>query len=291
MTGTATTSALTITTTKGKTTSSGQVDLASITVDGPLASFNGAHVNLLGLTGDDSSTIGGTATEKTTLTFNKVQNESLNSTGTISSLTATSWEGAGYTVAAPVLSAATIKNGDLAADLKIAGSIATLKVIGGNLTGSVNAGGTVGTISVSAVVVNKVSYGGDISGNITIGGADKNNVSLGSLTATGSVDDTILLNGGAGTVTVGYWDAGAILAAGVNPDVDTGLYFPASSDTLIGAGGKIGTLTLGDYATSSIGGTPFGIIAHDFGTITLIGKGIKPSTLPYVKGDFNIATV
>ena len=98
VTGSTTASNLTITTRKSTASSSGQISLDDVTVEGPLASFSGLDVNLTGamtvsgklpmltlndLSGDGGISIGGAATDHTTLMFNQVKDESLTSGSTI----------------------------------------------------------------------------------------------------------------------------------------------------------------------------------------------------------------
>ncbi|MBM4036588.1 MAG: tandem-95 repeat protein, partial [Planctomycetes bacterium] len=161
--------------------------------------------------------------------------------------------------------------GDLAADAIVQGSLPSVKITGsvaGDLrtTGSLGkasvTGGWTGAVSVSWVSSAKI--GGTLSGVWTATGRDPSKgFSVGSL-------------------AVGRWGAGSILAAGVGPGLD-GAYFTGDDAVL---GGGVGKLTILAYDKAS--GSPFGLLAPLFGSIKL---GALTPLLPFADAQFRIARV
>ena len=89
------------------------------------------------------------------------------------------------------------------------------------------------------------------------------------------MNSELAVSGDAGSVKVGTWGAGSILAVGVDPG-DDGVFFSTDDEP---TGGSLGKIKYKDYDTEN-GGTIFGIIADEF---------LKLKTpLPVEDGDFYI---
>jgi hypothetical protein len=309
VTGSTATSALTITTTKSTKSASGQISLNDITVAGPLATFSGAGVNLTGamsvtgslgaltlndLSNDGGITLGGASIGKTTLTFNQVADESLTSGNTISSLTAASWadsDSDGDTITAPGLTTATIKKGNLAANLEITGSIGTLSVTGGNLSGNVSAA-SAGTVSVT---------GGDLSGSLNISGSLKSlSLIKGSPASGGNINAGASVTAGTiGTLSVaGNFNGASGGGIAVNAATITSLKVTGSMDyTKLTLSGPSGASTTPAMGAMSVAGTMNDSQLLADGNITSVTlgamdnsnvfAGVASAGLPTVAADFS----
>ena len=170
-----------------------------------------------------------------------MNDESLSCGGTISSLTAASWNGGGCSITAPGLTTATIRNGALAADLDIGpGGIGTLAVAGGSLSGNITDAGMLTTLKVA---------GGSLSGNISAAGAGTVSVAGGNLSG--------LLNVSGLLGSLSLIKSGAASGGNISP----GAGLTAETVGKLSVGGSIGSargagiaISAGEIAALSVTG-------------------------------------
>ena len=98
--------------------------------------------------------------------------------------------------------------GELSADVQLAGAV-------GTITAAEWSGGSLSAISAKSIAIKgrKWWYGGNLGADMALTGMDAKGVSLGKLQVAGRIlDSDITLAGGAGTITVGQWDGGSLIA-------------------------------------------------------------------------------
>jgi hypothetical protein len=136
--------------------------------------------------------------------------------------------------------------------------------------------------------VGRVRLGGDIGGDIWIGGQSYFGTSLSSMTTVnGNLHGELWAPGRIGWVTVGGDLAGALAGERLSSLRVSGLFHAGSMVTV---SGRVGTLSLASYETEN-GGAPFGAFAGGYWRLTVGGTWLSPRSLPYVDGDFCIEVV
>jgi len=133
--------------------------------------------------------------------------------------------------------------------------------------------------SLTAPWLSSLTLTGDCGADMTLGFLG--NQAIGKATVTGTLQDVLWRTwSSVGSLTVGRWGAGSILAAGVDAGGDTA-FFTADDVGIVGT--SVGKLTINAYDTAH--GHDFGILAH----LYLSGKlaGITPP-LPFTNGQFRI---
>ena len=172
-------------------------------------------------------------------------------------------------------------------DITVNGSLKDIKGKDVILTGQMTATGGINKVQmagtaagslIAAPWLGKVSIN-DFAGDMTLTGttvSPKKGLTLSGLSIKGALTgSTLSVSGDVGSVKVGTWGAGSILAVGVDPGGD-GLYFTGDDSA---TGGSLSKISYKSYDTDN-GGSIFGIIADEF---------VKMKTaLPFEDGDFYI---
>jgi hypothetical protein len=276
-------SSLSITVTKGKGSTTDQTSIGDILINGGLTSFLAAKVNVTGnlsstaavkaLTLNDVASLnqqtislGGTASDKSTLTFGRLSNVLVSSTATLASFKALDWQDSGDapdTLLAPGIASLTLSgraaNGPLGlsklnGDLEASINIATAGIIGAKtaptLTVSI-AGSSHGDWNLRAYKLTTATVKADVSDSLW-----SSDGGFGSITITGAASDLTLIS----ATDITSFKAGRV-----------------SSSTLDIAG-SLGSLSVIEW----IGGS---ITAAKTGAITTTGR-LATTTVTAVPGDF-----
>ncbi len=277
---TAAKSILNIAVTKGKGSTTDQTTIGEITVSSGLMTFSGAKVNLTGsflgssyiktlslndvVNADQGAIkIGGTATDKTSLSFGRLSNVSVTSLAAISSFKALDWKDTDATqdfLAAASVGTLTISgraanaaakldklNGDLDADISLSWDGAGSKTA---LTTSITiAGSATGNWDLKAHVLSTASIKGDVSHSTWT-----SNAGFGSITITGTADmltintpkditsfkaghvqgTTIKNDGTLGGVNVLDWSGGSIITGKLGGLTTTGRVLSKTASAIAG---------------------------------------------------------
>jgi len=135
----------------------------------------------------------------------------------------------------------------------------------------------------------KLGIAGDVLDfSMTLTGQDSKGYSLGTARIAGEVANSLaVISHSLRSFSTGYWAAGSLLAVGVNRG--SGGWFDGD-ETSNGNGASIGTLTIGGYDPSN-GGNACGVIADDYGRISIDGDKVDKSELPLIDGDAHIEIV
>jgi hypothetical protein len=172
-------------------------------------------------------------------------------------------------------------------ELDIAGPLKGLKAQGIFLTGALTATGGIGKISLTGTLpgssiqaswISRLSVRGDFAGDMILSGAGAppKGMTLAKASVKGGMFGSIWhISGNAGSVKVGTWGAGSILAVGADAGVD-GRFFTGDD---VSTGGSLSKVRFKYHATEN-SGDAFGIIADAFLKIKI--------PLPLTDGDFNI---
>jgi|GEM_PF-2115185 len=163
------------------------------------------------------------------------------------------------------------KNFVYLSELDVAGSLKSIKAKAVVLTGALTATGGIAKIqiagteagsSIEAEWIDKLTIKGDFAGHVDLTGEEtsRKGYTLGKASIKGSLLNSIWqVSGDVGSVKVGAWGAGSILAVGVEPGND-GQFF--TNDDVV-SGGSLGKVKFKYYDTDN-GGDPFGIISDDY---------------------------
>jgi|GEM_PF-5898647 len=305
-------------TTKGGVTTT----LHDITSTNPLGVFNAPKANVtgdfvadgiiynirLGDVSNSTMTFGAgavpqTPLERITMKLGHVENLSITSDMRIAALSALDWQDTDSNrdfIQAPRIWNLT-SGGDFEADIFATGvdvfqfslrSLVAKGEINSSMTlprgaQSINVSGWSGG-TVDALFVDSLLVRGDmIDTHFTITGLNTvTKTAVGSLKVTGTVEDsTIEVKQNVGSVSVGNWGAGNVLAVGVDSGGD-GTFFDGNESAI---GGALRSFTAKAYATDN-GGTPFGIVVDKLASLIQL-KGKQPFTsakLPYTEGDLKL---
>ena len=132
--------------------------------------------------------------------------------------------------------------------------------------------------SIEAAWIGSLSIAGDFAGDMVLtgGGLPPKGLTLGKVSIKGAlVDSEFLIGGNVGSVRLGTWGAGSILAVGVGAG-DDNQFFTADDEA---KGGSLGNVKYRYYDTDNAG-EKFGIIADEFLKLSI--------ALPFVDGDFRV---
>ncbi len=284
-----------------------QLNAPKVKLLGDLSINGGAVTILLGdVTSNQKITIGSEPTfpnRMVDLKLGHVANLNLTSGTAIRSLSVIDWLDTDMTqdlVQAPFIGAIRAAGNfqaDIVATSSNAGvSLASFTVKGG-ATSQVTLAGGAGTINVGgwsggsldAVFATSVAVRGDLANTrLTLSGAGlaADKLALGTLSVTGRVSDSLInvrLN--AGTVQVGTWGAGSVLAVGVDSGAD-GTFFDGNETAI---GGILGQFKSTTFDTAN-GGTAFGFVVDGLQKAIQLNPTTKYTAagLPIVNGDLKL---
>ncbi len=173
-------------------------------------------------------------------------------------------------------------------ELDIVGSLKDIKGKAVVLTGALTAIGGIAKMQIyetgaeseiEAAWIDKLSIKGDFAGHVELSGeqtSPKKGYTLGKASIKGSLLDSIWhVSGDVGSIKVGTWGAGSVLAVGVGPGDDHEFFTGDDEAT----GGSLGKFKYKYYDTDN-GGEKFGIIADEFLKSKIL--------LPFAEDDFTI---
>ena len=278
------------------------------TVNGDVDIDGSAHGIHLGSVNNSNITIGVAKNGSTvgSLIFYNAENVSVTSATPLRSLVTLNWIDTDATpdlVQAPwlgrVKSTGSFQADIVATDSLAGVSLQTFTVLGETTSnvllngsaGLVDLGGWIGG-SLTASAVKSLTVRGDMVGShvsLTGAGLAMSKQALGTMRVTGAVSDSVIdarLN--AGSIRVGTWGAGSVLAVGVGDGGD-GTFFDGNEVAL---GAKLGQFVAASFVTGN-GGTSFGFAVDALtNAIRLNGStAFTASSLPTAIDDLKLAIV